>query len=214
MNQKLVSVMQLLSAVCGVSSSVSYQYHFVNEEKSWTEAQSYCREIHTELATINNMEEMKNLNASLKDKTRHVWIGLEKGNTGKWLWSLADGNFHSEGDAHRNWSQGEPNNKGGKEFCVVMKKSDGTWADDSCEELHPFMCYDEKKTNTDRYRLIKETKTWRDAQSYCRENFIDLVSVRNQTENQQVYTAGQALTDDCFWIGLFNDSWKWSGCGL
>ncbi|XP_036419932.1 macrophage mannose receptor 1-like isoform X1 [Colossoma macropomum] len=196
MNQKLVSVMQLLSAVCGVSSSVSYQYHFVNEEKSWTEAQSYCREIHTELATINNMEEMKNLNASLKDKTRHVWIGLEKGNTGKWLWSLADGNFHSEGDAHRNWSQGEPNNKGGKEFCVVMKKSDGTWADDSCEELHPFMCYDDKLI------LVNQNLTWREALRYCRDHHVDLVSVHSEEIQLWVKEVAQKASTDLVWLGL------------
>ncbi|XP_036418583.1 macrophage mannose receptor 1-like [Colossoma macropomum] len=195
----------LFSAVCGESSYVPYRYIFVNKNKTWTEAQSYCRQTNTDLATINNMEEMKNLNASLKNKTRSlVWIGLEKGNTGKWQWSLAEGNFYSERDAYRNWSQGEPNNDGGKEFCVAMKKTDGTWIDDCCAT--PL----EKKTNTERYRLIESKMTWSEAQSYCREHHTDLASVRNQTENQQIYTAGQALQYEHCWIGLFSDSWKWS----
>ena len=105
------------TAVCGVSAFIPHQYHVVNESKNWTEAQSYCRQTCNDLATINNMEEMENLNATLKDKARgRVWIGLEKGNTGRWLWSLAEGNFHSERDVYRNWSQGEPNNSGGREF--------------------------------------------------------------------------------------------------
>ncbi|XP_036419930.1 macrophage mannose receptor 1-like isoform X2 [Colossoma macropomum] len=209
MDLKWITVL-LFSAVCGVSASVPYQYLFVNENKTWTEAQSYCRQMNTELATINNMEEMENLNATLKDKARSlVWIGLEKGDTWKWQWSLAAGNFNSEGDAYRNWSQGEPNNNGGKEFCVAMKNRDGTWIDDNCDTPRTFMCYDEK-TTTDRYILIKSSVTWRKAQSYCREHYKDLASVRNQTENQQIYTAGKALENYLFWIGLFSDSWKWS----
>ncbi|XP_066513109.1 uncharacterized protein [Hoplias malabaricus] len=82
----------LFTTVCGVSAYTSYRYIFVNENKNWTEAQSYCRQNYTDLATINNMEEMKNLNTTLKDKTTSsVWIGLNRGNTGRWLWSLADG---------------------------------------------------------------------------------------------------------------------------
>ncbi|XP_066513083.1 snaclec A8-like [Hoplias malabaricus] len=91
MDLKWVSIIFQLSAVCGVSAYTSYRYVFVNEAKTWTEAQSYCRQNYTDLATINNMEEMKNLNTTLKDKTTSsVWIGLNRGNTGRWLWSLAD----------------------------------------------------------------------------------------------------------------------------
>ncbi|KAL7846167.1 hypothetical protein AOLI_G00243590 [Acnodon oligacanthus] len=52
--------------------------------------------------------------------------------------------------------------------------------------------------------------TWREAQSYCRNYYTDLASVRNQTENQQVCTAGETSESNHFWIGLFNDPWKWS----
>uniref|UniRef100_A0A3B4BZN7 C-type lectin domain-containing protein n=1 Tax=Pygocentrus nattereri TaxID=42514 RepID=A0A3B4BZN7_PYGNA len=143
--QNLYDPLFQLNSVCGVSAYVPHRYHFVNENKTWTEAQtqSYCRQNYADLVSINNMEEMKKLNATLKDTPRSlVWIGLEKGNTRKWQWSLAEGNVPSERDAYRNWSLGEPNNSGGKEFCVAMKKTVGTWLDDDCNTLRKFMCYD------------------------------------------------------------------------
>ncbi|KAI4881802.1 hypothetical protein NFI96_016440 [Prochilodus magdalenae] len=202
-----------LTAVCGVSAHVPHRYVFVSESKTWTEAQNYCRQTYTDLATINTMEEMKKLNATLKDKpSSSVWIGLARRDTGKWQWSLADGGFYSEGGVYRNWESGEPNNIGGKEFCVAMYHgSAGKWFDDGCDNTYTFVCYDEKKTNTERYVFINETKSWYEAQSYCRDRHTDLVRVRNQTENQQVFGLTiQPLPDSHAWTGLFYDSWTWS----
>ncbi|XP_048092029.1 macrophage mannose receptor 1-like [Alosa alosa] len=44
-----------------LSSSVPRQFHVVKEQKNWTEAQQYCREEFTDLATIDNMTEMEKL---------------------------------------------------------------------------------------------------------------------------------------------------------
>uniref|UniRef100_A0A8C9Z8H5 C-type lectin domain-containing protein n=1 Tax=Sander lucioperca TaxID=283035 RepID=A0A8C9Z8H5_SANLU len=56
--------------------------------------------------------------------------------------------------------------------------------------------------------LIDISMTWPAAQSYCREQYTDLASVRNSTENQKVKEL--IPTGESVWIGLFRDSWKWS----
>ncbi|KAI4895819.1 hypothetical protein NFI96_029652, partial [Prochilodus magdalenae] len=201
-----------LTAVCGVSAYVPHRYIFVNESKTWFEAQSYCRQTYTDLVTINTTEEMKNLNALLKDKvTSLFWIGLIRGSTGKWLWSLANGSSYSELASYRNWRSGEPNNLEQNEYCVGMFIKDGTWFDVSCFYPYWFVCYDDNKANAERYIFIYEWKNMSDAQSYCREHHTDLVSVRNQTESQLILNSASRVSNaDRFWIGLVNDSWTWS----
>ena len=49
--------------------------------------------------------------------------------------------------------------------------------------------------------------SWRDAQDYCRNIDMDLVSIRSLEENRFVLNATQT---QAVWIGLFKDPWTWS----
>ncbi|XP_029112230.1 macrophage mannose receptor 1-like [Scleropages formosus] len=182
--------------------------------KNWTEARSYCREKYTDLVTIDNPEEMNRLinSVNLTGYTGPAWIGLEKGNSWNWQWSLEERRLYSgRGNNFSRWGTGEPNNSGGKENCVGMRDN-GTWNDIPCASKTPtgfFVCYDERKQTNQRYVFINQNNmNWTEAQRYCRENYTDLVSVRNQTENDLIHK--MFSTGTWVWIGLYRDYWQWS----
>ncbi|KAI4900124.1 hypothetical protein NFI96_006470, partial [Prochilodus magdalenae] len=168
----------------GISSTSVYQYHFVNESKTWTEAQRYCRELYTDLATINNMEEMDMIINTVNDSYSGLaWIG-QYDDLDSWRWSLDDDSFYMEGERdYRGWLH-EPNNYGGIELCVYMSSS-GTWFDIRCDTHITFVCYD-GRAGSENYIWITQGMYWPDAQHYCREHHTDLASVRNWTENQRI----------------------------
>ncbi|XP_053505346.1 macrophage mannose receptor 1-like, partial [Ictalurus furcatus] len=181
-----------------MSSSSSHHYHFVNENKTWTEAQRYCRENYTDLATIDNMEEMNTLlNTVNGSYSGLAWIGLYD-DLDSWRWSLDDDAFYQEGERDfRGWDQ-QPDNDNGQELCVYMS-SDGTWSDGDCRASFTFVCYD-GKNGTDNYTWINQHKSWTKAQHYCREHYTDLASVRKQTDNQRILNV---TGDSASWIGLY-----------
>uniref|UniRef100_A0A8C7RR99 C-type lectin domain-containing protein n=1 Tax=Oncorhynchus mykiss TaxID=8022 RepID=A0A8C7RR99_ONCMY len=171
---------------------------------NWTEAQSYCRAHYTDLATVDDMEDQNRLITSVSVDDL-FWIGLKMGDSMKWHWSLADRRFYREGETEfRNWDTGTPQNGN----CVLMSTS-GLWNNTSCDDQHHFICYDGKQVTNLTYVLIQENKTWIKAQSYCRQHHTDLVSVRNQTENTEIEKK-ITLRGLPVWIGLFQDSWRWS----
>ncbi|XP_060746351.1 C-type mannose receptor 2-like [Tachysurus vachellii] len=176
----------------------SHQYHFVNENKTWIEAQRYCRENYTDLATIDNMEEMNTLlNTVNGSYSGLAWIGLY-GDENSWRWSLDDDAFYQEGERDfRGWPH-QPDNYFGNEMCVYIR-SDGTWSDGACRSYLTFICYD-GKNGTENYTWINQTMPWTKAQHYCREHYTDLASVRNPTDNQRIsnLTVGTVA-----WIGLY-----------
>nr|XP_015194871.1 PREDICTED: L-selectin-like [Lepisosteus oculatus] len=132
----------LCTGLWGVPSCCARQNHFVSLEKSWTEAQSYCRENYTDLAVIESPEDNEQLlqTAVMNLLPNFGWIGLYRD---KWSWQWSMGNISLYGPAgtnFTNWASTEPDNAGGKENCGTMS-STGFWADSPCSTARFFICY-------------------------------------------------------------------------
>nr|XP_055046066.1 macrophage mannose receptor 1-like [Misgurnus anguillicaudatus] len=193
--------LRLLIALCSLSECIQRRYHHINMNKTWTEAQRYCRENYTDLATVNNINDMnqlmKSIDYSLLNTTHDVylWIGLKRSSVYKWKWCLGDPVNYT------NWSNGDSN---GSDHCVYMR--DGSWHHQDCKVNMRFICY-----NGDKGFIIDGSSvSWRVAQIFCRQHHTDLISVRNQTENQQIQKIMNDKNISEVWIGLFSDSWEWS----
>uniref|UniRef100_A0A671L5D4 C-type lectin domain-containing protein n=1 Tax=Sinocyclocheilus anshuiensis TaxID=1608454 RepID=A0A671L5D4_9TELE len=91
----------------------SREYILIKEYKTWDEAQYYCQQNYTDLATVQTNEEWSQLD-KLRDKLQfYIWIGLYD-DVNAWRWSLQDEN--------------QPNNLNGKQYCVNLRTT-GYWCD-------------------------------------------------------------------------------------
>ncbi|XP_015253526.1 PREDICTED: secretory phospholipase A2 receptor-like [Cyprinodon variegatus] len=131
-----------------------------------------------------------------KGHSSDVWIGLY--NEIDWKWS--DG-YTGTGTDYRQWktASNEPDFNNAIQFCVLSGYL-GNWWDDSCARELPFIC----NTGTQQgatFTYQKEQMNWSDAQTFCRENFADLATVKNDAENQMI---AKLITNEA-WIGLFRE---------
>ncbi|XP_050926951.1 lectin-like [Lates calcarifer] len=116
---------------------------------TWTEAQSYCRANHTDLASVRNTVENQRVTQVISS-TPEVWIGLFRDS---WKWS--DGSNSS----FRYWITGEPN--GGTENCVAANfNNSGKWEDQHCGQRRAFICYSPPVSKkVVRVRLMKKSSS-------------------------------------------------------
>ncbi|KAK7883844.1 hypothetical protein WMY93_026967 [Mugilogobius chulae] len=186
------------------------EYRHVNLEKSWTDAQQYCREHYVDLATLENETDVNRLPIP----GSWVWIGLYDdpaswnkamtSDSNSWRWS-STGTTSPGG--YQNWASTEPNNYDGVELCVYVKN--GEWFDGICALLFEFFCYNVQPSGLKEYFLITTPKNWSDSQSYCRQHYHDLAMIESSAENQAV-TAFLSTPTTNIWIGLYRVAWKWS----
>ncbi|KAK2862996.1 hypothetical protein Q5P01_002529 [Channa striata] len=191
----------ILMGQCSFITCQLHDYYFIKENKTWDEAQTYCREKYTDLATVSNMTDMKRLIDSAQSQGE-AWIGLHSypGKDNRtWYWSLPGVEYIEN---KTNWAMGQPNDyQGHFENCAVMTNKE--WSDFPCTYTSKFICYNETNQVNKTCHVIDYLMTWPQAQNYCRENHTDLISGLDQ-----LYDCAQSVS--VVWIGLFRDTWRWS----
>ncbi|KAK3529984.1 hypothetical protein QTP86_009369 [Hemibagrus guttatus] len=195
-----VKSMRNIPVVCDIMAYIPHRYHFVNENKTWREAQTYCRVKYTDLATINNMGEMKKLNYTLmKENAKKAWIGLQRERPGKWKWS------DQSNSSFRYWSSDK--HSGGLNCTAVSESEQRYWSDENCTEKLPFICHENKLI------LINETLTWKEALRYCRNCHHDLVSMFTEEIQLWVKEVAQNASTEHVCLGLLHTCalgfWYW-----
>lgn len=98
---------------------------------SWNDANTNCLKKDSFLVTISDNATNAEIRNLLPVDTQ-VWIGLFKST----LWVSTTGYVTLS-----NWRKGQPDNFYKNEYCAAMM-SDGTWADEPCDDLYPFICRD------------------------------------------------------------------------
>ncbi len=114
----------------------------VQELKNWTDAQKYCREKHTDLASVRNESENNQTQTIINQNlpsSKQAWIGLYR----FWVWS-DNSNF-----TFTHWMSGKPDIGANRDrICTSTGMSNGgRWTDELCSEPHPFVCYDGEYIN-------------------------------------------------------------------
>uniref|UniRef100_A0A667WM85 C-type lectin domain-containing protein n=1 Tax=Myripristis murdjan TaxID=586833 RepID=A0A667WM85_9TELE len=199
MHQPLLSPDEPLVVVVLLCSS---RWILVEEHKSWSEAQSYCRQSYTDLASIRNLAENEEIRGLISEAS---WIGLFRD---AWKWS--DGSTMS----FSKWDNSQPSGGDDYHSWIGLFRDGWKWSDGSTmsfskwDDNHPSGGYARCRSTicSSRWVFVHERKTWSEAQSYCRQSYTDLASIRNLTENEEI----RGLISDTSWIGLFRDAWKWS----
>ncbi|XP_053544545.1 secretory phospholipase A2 receptor isoform X2 [Ictalurus punctatus] len=174
-------------------------FYVIMDSMTQTAARAACRENYIDLVTVYSDEDYTDL-YNMKPYWYWRWIGLYRSNFSE------------------KWSNGDPvtfrnlaGDCGNSSRCAAMK-TDGSWESLQCTGTRYFMCYEDASSQTPNYHLILESKTWSGAQRYCRRNYTDLVSIRDQQQNEEVKIKGLNSTTS-FWIGLLCDDWQWTDGG-
>uniref|UniRef100_A0A6I8RJ81 C-type lectin domain-containing protein n=1 Tax=Xenopus tropicalis TaxID=8364 RepID=A0A6I8RJ81_XENTR len=110
-------------------------YYIVTTTKNWTEAQSICKSMNSDLVIITSEREQKFLENITDDS--YFWIGLKRDNKDKNVWRWVDGTLHNLSDGF--WYKNEPSHRGGTEDCVDLWK-EKKWNDVDCTNQYEAIC--------------------------------------------------------------------------
>ncbi|KAF5891036.1 putative C-type lectin domain family 20 member A isoform X1, partial [Clarias magur] len=105
-------------------------YILVTSSVTWYDAQSYCRQHHTDLASARSLTEYQLILKPMTGVATHVWIGLFRE---PWKWS-------DQANLTINlWMLKKPDDALGNQNCGYI--SNGLAADAQCSDIMPFFCH-------------------------------------------------------------------------
>lgn len=196
------------------------------EKKSWADAQSFCRAIGGDLASITSLKESRGLQRYLKNSgitSTHLWLGLNYLNPD-------DGFAWSDGSplGYTNWAYGEPNNYNEIEHCGELNPSYRmNWNDVHCDDLYYWLCQVVKGVelkpeatepplpqhhltsdgwliNGDKqYYISTDTLSMERAREFCKKNFGDLAVIEDNSERRFLAKyISKDETINAYFIGL------------
>ena len=114
-------------------SHIYQEYHLINKAKTWDEAQSYCRDHYTDIATIGNHDDMERLVSLTPSNIKAIWIGLRETGPESWVWSVGETGMSHGSPSYSNWASLSGHHCGGM-------RADGKWLSRLCGTALPFVC--------------------------------------------------------------------------
>lgn len=108
--------------------SGTYRYISVSSKMTWHDAQSYCRQYHTDLASVRDAEEAQVIKSTIS--SGDFWFGLFRDS---WKW------INQSSASSVKWKDGQPDNNKHIENCGFLLN--GQAEDEVCSEKMFFFCY-------------------------------------------------------------------------
>ncbi|XP_047662657.1 macrophage mannose receptor 1-like [Tachysurus fulvidraco] len=167
------------------ASSQTRNYHLILENKTWYEAQRYCRQRYTDLVSIRDQQHNEEVRIKGLNSSTPFWIGLL---CDDWQWS--DGGI----SAYRNWdsnqSQPQDNN------CAAVRGE--RWHSVPWKNEQSALCY---------YNYIhvsEEALSWEKALDYCdKENRTGLLQIESEHDQTDVENElRRRRVSEPVWVGL------------
>lgn len=164
---------------------------------TWYDAKNYCQSKYTNLASVHDDNEQNLLYNVAGTPINKGWIGLHHVGY-NWSWTLRENHLYiNRGASFMNWGSGPI---GLINQCNVFNGNIYGWRNENCAQNFSFVCQDNEFT----YFLIKSMKDWVGALEYCRENYLDLANIRNESDKSALL---DLVGDQSVWIG-FHNRWR------
>ncbi|XP_047445681.1 macrophage mannose receptor 1-like isoform X2 [Mugil cephalus] len=191
-------------------------YYQLNTQSAltWSQADTSCKQQSASLVSIIDPNEKAYISALLASGKNKLWLGLVLDPEHGWQWS--DGRPFR----YLRWEAGHPLPNPGHNCAFLNTVGQYSWQSSSCAKKMGYICYKDGAPPTPPqfeqgscpspwipynghcFHLNRNLQTWLNAQTECRKEGGELVSIRNVEDQSFVISQlGYGATDE-LWIGL------------